>query len=142
MQEEVVRRSSVKKITKTVLALKAARLSLGLNRRQAAERCACSIRAIEQLENGRCNFSEERIRRIVEKMGMSWAEFNLLIRRSLRQMASQKDIDIDLAIKNLMELKAIGQKRQANTIQFIFHMLRLLFQLHHGVKRVENNFCK
>lgn len=35
------------------------------------------------------------------------------IRRSLRQMASQKDIDIDLAIKNLMELKAIGQKRQA-----------------------------
>lgn len=78
MQEEVVRRSSVKKITKTVLALKAARLSLGLNRRQAAEKCACSIRALEQLENGRCNFSEDRIRRIVEKMGMSWAEFNLL----------------------------------------------------------------
>lgn len=78
MQEEVVRRSSVKKITKTVLALKAARLSLGLNRRQAAERCACSIRALEQLENGRCNFSEDRIRRIVEKMGMSWAEFSLL----------------------------------------------------------------
>lgn len=78
MQEEVVRRSSVKKITKTVLALKAARLSLGLNRRQAAEKCACSIRALEQLENGRCNFSEDRIRRIVEKMGMPWAEFNLL----------------------------------------------------------------
>lgn len=78
MQEEVVRRSSVKKITKTVLALKAARLSLGLNRRQAAERCACSIRALEQLENGRCNFSEDRIKGIVEKMGMTWAEFGLL----------------------------------------------------------------
>lgn len=78
MQEEVVRRSSVKKITKTVPALKAARLSIGLNRRQAAERCACSIRALEQLENGRCNFSENRIRGIVEKIGMSWSEFSLL----------------------------------------------------------------
>lgn len=35
------------------------------------------------------------------------------IRRSLRQMAQQKDIDIDLAIKNLMELKAVSQKRSA-----------------------------
>ncbi|MFN8790002.1 MAG: helix-turn-helix transcriptional regulator [Bdellovibrionales bacterium] len=78
MQEEVVRRSSVKKITKTVLALKAARISLGLNRREAAERCSCSIRALEQLENGRCNFSEDRIRGIVEKMGMTWAEFSRL----------------------------------------------------------------
>ena len=33
------------------------------------------------------------------------------IRRSLRQMALQKDIDIDLAIKNLMELKSINNKR-------------------------------
>lgn len=78
MQEEVVRRSSVKKITKTVLALKAARISLGLNRREAAARCACSIRALEQLENGRCNFTEDRIKGLVEKMGMPWAEFSKL----------------------------------------------------------------
>ena len=37
MQEEKVRRSSVKQITKTVLAFKAARLSRGFNRRQASE---------------------------------------------------------------------------------------------------------
>ena len=35
------------------------------------------------------------------------------IRRSLRQMASLKDIDIDLAIKSLMEMKANGSKRPA-----------------------------
>lgn len=35
------------------------------------------------------------------------------IRRSLRQMALQKDIDIDLAIKNLMELKSLNTKRSA-----------------------------
>jgi len=33
------------------------------------------------------------------------------VRRSLRNLASKKDIDIDLAIKSLMELKAAGQKR-------------------------------
>ncbi len=37
------------------------------------------------------------------------------IRRSLRQMALQKNIDIDLAIKNLMELKTISSKRLAKT---------------------------
>lgn len=75
MQEDKIKRSSVKKVTRTVLAFKAARLSLGLNRRQAAERCACSIRAIEQLENGRCNYTEDRVRRLLEKMGMTWDEF-------------------------------------------------------------------
>ena len=35
------------------------------------------------------------------------------VRLSLRQMASQKDIDIDLAIKSLMEMKANGNKRPA-----------------------------
>ena len=37
MQEDPLKRSSVKNITKTLVAFKAARLSLGLNRRQAAE---------------------------------------------------------------------------------------------------------
>ena len=35
------------------------------------------------------------------------------IRKSLRLMASQKEIDIDSAIKSLMELKAKGAKRPA-----------------------------
>ncbi len=76
MQEDETKRSATKKITKTLLAFKAARLSLGLNRRQAAERCSCSIRALEQLENGRCNYTEDRIRRLVRKMGMEWDEFH------------------------------------------------------------------
>lgn len=75
MQEEKVKRSSIKMVTKTVLAFKAARLSLGLNRQQAAERCSCSVRALEQLENGRCNYTEDRIRRLIGKMGMEWDEF-------------------------------------------------------------------
>jgi len=33
------------------------------------------------------------------------------IRKSLRLLASQKEIDIDSAIRNLMELKAKGSKR-------------------------------
>jgi transcriptional regulator with XRE-family HTH domain len=76
MQEDDTKRSATKKVTKTLVAFKAARLSLGLNRRQAAERCSCSIRALEQLENGRCNYTEDRIRRLVRKMGMEWEEFH------------------------------------------------------------------
>lgn len=33
------------------------------------------------------------------------------VRRSLRNLANNKDMDIDLAIKSLMEIKAAGQKR-------------------------------
>lgn len=75
MQEDPLKRSSIKNITKTLVAFKAARLFLGLNRRQAAERCSCSIRALEQLENGRCNYTEDRLKRLIEKMGMTWSEF-------------------------------------------------------------------
>ncbi|MBK9321674.1 MAG: helix-turn-helix transcriptional regulator [Bdellovibrionaceae bacterium] len=75
MQEDPLKRSSIKNITKTLVAFKAARLSLGLNRRQAAERCSCSIRALEQLENGRCNYTEDRLKRLIENMGMTWPEF-------------------------------------------------------------------
>lgn len=76
MQEDKTKRSATKKVTKTLLAFKAARLSLGLNRRQAAERCSCSVRALEQLENGRCNYTEDRVRRLIRKMGMEWEEFH------------------------------------------------------------------
>jgi hypothetical protein len=37
------------------------------------------------------------------------------IRKSLRLMASQKEIDIDLAIKALMDLKAKGAKKPSKT---------------------------
>lgn len=74
-----------------------------------------SKEANEGFKNGSINMSDI----INEVLQTAKLDIRLLqakhtnIRRSLRQMASQKDIDIDLAIKNLMELKAIGQKRQA-----------------------------
>lgn len=73
-----------------------------------------SKEANEGFKNGSINMSDI----INEVLQTAKLDIRLLqakhtnIRRSLRQMASQKDIDIDLAIKNLMELKAIGQKRQ------------------------------
>lgn len=38
------------------------------------------------------------------------------IRKSLRTLATQKEIDLDSAIKTLMELKAKGSKRQPKTL--------------------------
>lgn len=39
------------------------------------------------------------------------------IRKSLRLLASQKDIDIDLAIKGLMEMKAKGKARTLKNLK-------------------------
>lgn len=77
MQQEQLQNAD-KRINKTILAFKAARIALGLSRKEAAVKCSCSIRAFEQLENGRCNFTESRIRRLIESMGMSWPEFKNL----------------------------------------------------------------
>lgn len=41
------------------------------------------------------------------------------IRKSLRTLASQSEIDLDLAIKTLMELKAKGSKRQSKAASLI-----------------------
>ncbi len=87
MQTEENPRHSVKRITKTVLALKAARIYMGLSRREAALKCSCSVRAFEQLENGRCNYSEDRVRRLIGGMGMSVADFENLQRSPAKVLA-------------------------------------------------------
>jgi transcriptional regulator with XRE-family HTH domain len=75
MQEENDKQPSVKNITRTVLALKAARISMGFSRKQAAEKCSCTVKAFERIENGRNSLSDDRVRRLVESMGMGWSEF-------------------------------------------------------------------
>ncbi len=87
MSEAKKARYADKRITKTLVALKAARLSLGLNRPQAAKKCSCTVRALEQLENGRCNYSEDRIKRLVSQMGMPWADFENLQRSPEKALA-------------------------------------------------------
>ena len=80
-----------KRLTKTVLAFKAARLSRGLTRKQAAELCGCSPRSFEQLENGRCNFSEARLRRLLEQMSVQWSDFLRILEDPKKILARVKE---------------------------------------------------
>jgi len=80
-------------LKKSILAFKAARLLKGLSRKDVGRMCGCSDKSISQIENGQCNFSEERIRRLVEGMGVTWKEYVALRedpKRTLAQIVEQK----------------------------------------------------
>lgn len=61
---------------RTVRALKAARLLKGLSRIEAAVSIGWSEASIEQIENGRCNFSGKRLTKILESYGLTADQFD------------------------------------------------------------------
>ena len=65
-----------KRPSNDVKALKALRLMRGFSRCEAAKLCGFSARAIEQLENGRCGISIQRIERIVQALGYTLRDFS------------------------------------------------------------------
>ena len=73
--------------------------------------------ANDSFKNGCINFSdvvnEVLLTAKIDIRGLQAKHTN--IRKSLRMLASQKEIDIDSAIRNLMELKTKGAKRWAKT---------------------------
>ena len=88
------------KSDKTALALKAARLIKGLSRKEAAARIGWKPGSFEQIENGRCNFSDQRIQRILEAYGCSREEFQHILKDPKRFIAQvvnegQKDHTVD-----------------------------------------------
>ncbi len=61
---------------RTTRALKAARLLKGFTRKKAAQLLGWSPASFEQIENGRCNFSKERLLKIINIYGYSESEFD------------------------------------------------------------------
>lgn len=78
------------RLRKTSLAFKAARLMKGLSRKDAGRLCGCSHQSISQIENGQCNFSDARVRRLIEGMGVVWSDFEELRRDPKKQLAVMK----------------------------------------------------
>src|SRR5690242_11098761 len=64
-----------KHVTDDVRAIKALRLMKGLSRKDAGSLCGVSRVAFEQLENGRCNVSRDRLERYVLAMGYTLEDF-------------------------------------------------------------------
>jgi transcriptional regulator with XRE-family HTH domain len=66
---------SRKHVTDDARGLRALRLMKGLSRKAAGSLCGVSARALEQLENGRCNVSTARLERYIKAIGYSYPEF-------------------------------------------------------------------
>lgn len=74
-------------LRRTTQALKAARLMKGWSRRLAAEKLGCSVAAVEQFENTRCNLSPQRLQKILSAYGLSEEKFAQIRRDSMRRLA-------------------------------------------------------
>lgn len=78
---------------------------------------AMEKKANEGFANGSINYSDvvnEMI--LTSKIDLKALQIkHINIRKSLRLMATQKDIDLDLAIRTLTELKAKGGKKNQKT---------------------------
>lgn len=74
-------------LLRTIQALKAARIKKGYSRKDAALLLGWSPASFEQIENARCNFSKERLEKIVSAYGYSQKEFAQILRDPKRLLA-------------------------------------------------------
>ncbi len=72
---------------KTILALKVVRLTKKLSRKEAAELLGWSARSIEQIENGTCNFSKDRLLKILTAYEFAWKDFEHIQQEPKRYLA-------------------------------------------------------
>ncbi len=80
------------------VALKAARISKGLSRIEAAQLSDCSNSTFEQIENARIGFTDDRLRVLIKAIGYKWEEFlvilkdpNLHLRKALERQAKPEE---------------------------------------------------
>lgn len=103
---------------KTIRALKAIRLQKGFSRAEAAAKVGWSARSFEQLENGRCNFSEERLKKILAAYGISESEFDHVRRQPKLALAE--------TCKNGKADRSLGRKPRRNHLKIVTKEVRVL----------------
>ncbi len=103
---------------KTIRALKAIRLQKGLSRVEAAAKIGWSASAFEQLENGRCNFSEERLGKILAAYGVSEPEYERVRRQPKLALAE--------TCENGRADRTVGRKPRRNHLKIITKEVRIL----------------
>ena len=107
-----------KVIDATIKALKAARILRGMSRGLAAEKCKCSARAIEQLENGRRNPSEERVSRILRAYGLSKHEFE--------NLKANPDEALSRAKATFIKANSVSRKPRRSCFRIITKEVRVI----------------
>lgn len=109
LQQEFVR---------NVRAVKAARMSKGLSRSQLAAKLGWKPVSIEQIENGRCNFSVERLRRIIAALGISPEQFETIKRDSKFTVA--------VAIESGLRDRTVDRKPRRNHYKIVTKEVRVI----------------
>lgn len=106
MTTNQIPRHSIKVLTPTVKALKAARILRGLTRQEAARLCGWSPKSFEQIENGRAYVSEERVTKILGAIGYNEADF--------RSLEANPDHALALARDSGFRTQTLKQKPRRN----------------------------
>jgi transcriptional regulator with XRE-family HTH domain len=106
MTRNQIPRHSIRMITPTVKALKAARILRGFSRKEAARLCGWSPKSIEQIENGRSYVSEARISKILNSIGYNEADF--------RALEANPDHALALARDSGFKTQTLKQKPRRN----------------------------
>lgn len=103
---------------RNVKAVRAARLSKGLSRVELATQLGWKPVAIEQIENGRCNFSKERLHKVVKAMGYSPEEFEN-IRRDPK-------LAVAVAIESGSRDKTVDRRPRRNHYKIVTKEVRVI----------------
>ena len=102
----------------TIRALKAIRLQKGMSRPQAAKKIGWNTRSLEALENARCNFSKERLHKVLTAYGVSESEFERIRRQpklALSELCERKRTD-----------RTVDRKPRRNHLKIITKDVRVL----------------
>jgi transcriptional regulator with XRE-family HTH domain len=118
MNKTKVPRHSLKVLTPTVKALKAARILRGFSRQEAARRCGWTPKVFEQIENGRSYISRERVSKILSAIAYNEADFRIL--------ESNPDHALALARDSGKRTRTLQQKPRRNFYRRITKECRVI----------------
>jgi transcriptional regulator with XRE-family HTH domain len=99
-------------------AIRAARMSKGLSRRQLAERLGWKAVSIEQIENGRCNFSKERLHKVIEALEFSAEQFE--------NIWKDPKFTVAIAIESGLRDRTVDRKPRRNHYKIVTKEVRVL----------------
>jgi transcriptional regulator with XRE-family HTH domain len=99
-------------------AVRAGRMSKGLSRKQLAERLGWKSVSIEQIENGRCNFSKERLHRVVDALGYSLEQFE--------NIRNNPKFTLAIAIESGLRDRTVDRKPRRNHYKIVTKEVRVI----------------
>lgn len=101
-----------------IQAVKAARLAKGLSRSDLAAKLGWKAVSIEQIENGHCNFSAERLRRVVGALGYSQEQFENIKR--------DPKFTVAIAIESGLRDRTVDRKPRRNHYKIVTKEVRVI----------------